>query len=112
MNGARLQELRKMSGNTQQSLADKLGISVRTVTALEAGSREPSMELLVKLADYFNVSTDYLLGRDSKTSEVPQPDAIAAHTDQNMTPELRAEIDRYVKQALHKYMPKDDSDKR
>ena len=64
MNGARLQELRKKTKHTQQSLADELGVSVRTITFLEAESREPSMALLMKLADYFNVSTDYLLGKE------------------------------------------------
>ena len=70
MDGARLQELRKKAKHTQQSLADALGVSVRTITFLEAESREPSMSLLVKLADYFNVSTDYLLGKDENDDDI------------------------------------------
>lgn len=59
----RLKELRKSNGKTQKELAEYLGISERGYQNYEMGKREPNLEILSKLADYFNVSTDYLLGR-------------------------------------------------
>jgi len=55
---ARMQ--RKM---TQQSLADAVHLALRSYQCYEQGTREPSLEMLVKLADTLQVSTDYLLGR-------------------------------------------------
>lgn len=59
----RLKELRKSNGKTQKDLAEYLGNSERGYQNYEIGKREPRLEILSKLADYFNVSTDYLLGR-------------------------------------------------
>lgn len=59
----RLKVSRKTIGKTQKDLAQYLGISERGYQNYEMGAREPNLEVLTKLADYFNVSTDYLLGR-------------------------------------------------
>ena len=64
----RLQELRKEKGKTQKNMADFLEIKVRSYQSYEGGDRRPDYEKLVALADYFDVTTDYLLGRsDSRT---------------------------------------------
>ena len=47
----------------QKQVAEGSGISLRTYQRYENGEREPSASTLVALADFFNVSTDYLLGR-------------------------------------------------
>ncbi|MBQ4088733.1 MAG: helix-turn-helix transcriptional regulator [Clostridia bacterium] len=62
--GATLKELRKQANITQQSLSEKLCIAVRTLQCYEQGVREPSLEMLIKIADTLNVSTDQLLGRN------------------------------------------------
>lgn len=62
--GKRLNLVRKERGQTAQSMADMLGIGLRSYRAYESGDREPYFETLVKIADYLDVSTDYLLGRD------------------------------------------------
>lgn len=62
----RLKELRKLKRKTQQDVADYLGITRPAYTAYEQGNRNPDYDLLDKLASYFNVSTDYLLGREDK----------------------------------------------
>ncbi|WP_238861105.1 helix-turn-helix transcriptional regulator [Clostridium sp. YIM B02569] len=59
----RLLTLRKEKGLTQYELADKLGFSRGQVGNYEQGSRQPDQETLVKIADFFGVSVDYLLGR-------------------------------------------------
>lgn len=62
----RLKELRKIKKKTQQDIADHLGITRPAYTAYEQGNRNPDYDLLSKLANYFDVSTDYLLGREEK----------------------------------------------
>lgn len=62
--GARLREVRKSKKITQQELADRLGIKRNTYSDWENGKTEPTFEILVKLADLFDVSLDWLFGRD------------------------------------------------
>ncbi len=58
----RIYELRMSFGWTQVQLAQKLNITKQTVSNWENDNIQPSVEMLVKLARVFNVSTDYLLG--------------------------------------------------
>ena len=60
----RLKELRKSKGISQLRLAMDLNVSQNTVSRYETMEREAGYEMLVRLADYFNVSLDELLGRD------------------------------------------------
>jgi len=60
---SRLVKLRKDRGMTQQQLSDILHISRGTYAQYEIGRRTPDYDILHKLADFFEVSTDYLLGR-------------------------------------------------
>lgn len=60
----RLRSMRKLRKIKLQQMADMLGISLRSYQHYEGGSRYPSFELLVQIADILNVSIDYLLGRD------------------------------------------------
>lgn len=59
----RLKELRKNMGYTQKEIAEQIGTSQPSYQNWEKGSRKPSRETIQKLADFFNVSTDYLLGQ-------------------------------------------------
>ena len=59
----RLKELRKQKKLTQLKLAMDLNLSQNTISRYETGEREASYNELIKIADYFNVSVDYLLGR-------------------------------------------------
>ena len=51
---------------TQTQLAEKLGVSKQSVSNWENDNIQPSIEMLIKMADLFAVSTDYLLDRDDK----------------------------------------------
>lgn len=55
--------LRKQSGMTQSVLSGELGISRSAVGMYESGAREPDFETLERIADFFNVNMDYLIGR-------------------------------------------------
>lgn len=60
----RLKELRKSKPHvTQQNMADMLGVAKTTYASYEQGKRTPDTDLQNKIADYFNVSLDYLHGR-------------------------------------------------
>lgn len=62
----RLSELRKVHKLRQEDLAKRVGIARTTYAMYEQGKREPDYEILQKLADFFEVSVDYLLGRTAK----------------------------------------------
>ena len=64
--------LRLSCGLTQVEMAEKLGISRSTIGMYETGAREPDFETLEKIADFFNVDIDYLLGRTDKTTLLPE----------------------------------------
>ncbi len=59
----RARQLRKEAGLSQTQLAQKLEITQRKLSYLESGQSEPDMETLCRMADFFDVTTDYLLGR-------------------------------------------------
>ena len=65
-------KLRTSSNLTQNAIAEKLGISRSTIGMYETGAREPDFETLEKIADYFNVDTDFLLGRTNQTTMLPE----------------------------------------
>lgn len=58
----RLKRLRGIKKKNQQEVADELGISRSTYSGYESGQREPDFDTLRRIADYFEVTTDYLLG--------------------------------------------------
>ena len=62
----RIKVLRTSYGLSQVELAKKLSVSKQTVSNWENNNIQPSIDMLVKIADYFSVSTDYLLCRDRK----------------------------------------------
>lgn len=63
MFGEILNRTRKLRGITAQQMADCLDINLRSYRAYESNDRQPSFDMLVKISDKLNVSTDYLLGR-------------------------------------------------
>ena len=59
----RLKEIRKSKGISQLKLAIDLNTNQNTISRYETGEREPGINELIKIADYFNVSVDFLLER-------------------------------------------------
>jgi transcriptional regulator with XRE-family HTH domain len=66
--GKILATLRKSKGLSQYELAEKLGLSRGQIGNYEQGKRQPDYDTLQLIADFFNVSTDYLLGRENEKS--------------------------------------------
>nr|WP_302887354.1 helix-turn-helix transcriptional regulator [uncultured Romboutsia sp.]DAM61416.1 MAG TPA: Repressor protein CI [Caudoviricetes sp.] len=86
MFGKKLKELRLEKKINQSELGEKIGISPSTVGMYERDQRFPDKDILGKIADYFEVSVDYLLGRTDERNlnkEKPKLDpgikTIAAH---------------------------------
>ncbi|PED91584.1 transcriptional regulator [Bacillus cereus] len=64
-----IRDLRKQEGITQKELAQSLQLSESTIGMYERNERQPDYNTLIRIADYFNVSTDFLLGRDFNVKE-------------------------------------------
>lgn len=58
-----LRALRRQAGLTMKQLGSDLGMAESTVSLYETGKRSPDAQTLIRFADYFNVTLDYLLGR-------------------------------------------------
>ena len=75
--------LRKEKGVTQRKAAEDLGVSQALLSHYEKGIRECGLDFVVRVADYYNVSCDYLLGRSADRSgltlrvdEIPCPETV------------------------------------
>lgn len=69
MFGDKLKKLREANNLSQQQLAEKLGMSPSGIGMWEQNRRQPDNETLKKIAQLFDVSTDYLLGNDIKLND-------------------------------------------
>lgn len=65
--------LRKNAGLSQQALGDRFHLSQQTIYKYENGLAEPDIETLIRIADYFNVSVDFLIGNVTEEDEEEQP---------------------------------------
>ncbi len=68
----RLKELRNKAHLSQQELSKIIGISKSSINMYERGEREPGLETVGALADYFDVQTDYLLGKNDDTRSLKE----------------------------------------
>lgn len=84
----RLACLRKAKGISMRQCANELGIPYTTYVSYEKNERDPKSEQLIELADYFNVSIDYLLGRTKEqkvNKEVANNLVLTKHEEQVLT---------------------------
>lgn len=91
-----LKALREASGESMSEAADALNIAKSTYASYEYGKREPNIEMLTKIANHYNVTVDYLLGRepapnpfaDLNLSEEDEANVVAKYM--SLPPEIRA----------------------
>ena len=108
----RLLELRKLAGLSQKELAKILNCSQNMISQWENGTRDPSTDTLKAMADYFNVSTDYLLGRTDEnaitSAAVPKQEALTQQEEthikkyRQLDADGREDVDDYVDMKLAK----------
>lgn len=72
--GKILRELREEKEMLQRELAEKLNIERTALVRLESGQYEPNLDTLLKIADFFGVTTDYLLGREIQEIKMQSTD--------------------------------------
>ncbi|MGK4178854.1 helix-turn-helix domain-containing protein [Lapidilactobacillus dextrinicus] len=103
--GSRIAYLRSRRSMSQQKLAETMSVSQSTVGMWESNKRNINNEDLVKLADLFDVTTDYLLGR-----QVDDGLLVAAHMDDDLTPEQKKEIQEYIEFKKAQYRKQHEKD--
>ena len=69
----RLRSIRMARGKKQREVAEHLGMKTRSYQAYEGGTREPNIDTLIALADFFGVTLDELVGRDRTAPPADQP---------------------------------------
>lgn len=81
---------RKNKGITIKELADAIGVKAYTISDWEKGRSEPNISNLIKLADYFNLSIDFLVGKNINSNETYNEiiELINKYQDTNLNNEL------------------------
>lgn len=105
--GERLKYLREKEKMYQSELADKLNLAPSTISMYERGDRDPDTSTLAKIAEIFNVTTDYLLGRDNELLKVEKrlkDNNIKAYTFSDIDLEKYSELDEDKKKLIAKQM--------
>lgn len=91
----RLRQLRERKGLTMKDTARALALPYTTYVNYEKGAREPGGDMLVKLADFFGTSVDYLLGKEDGAAPAPCQDesiSVLNRAAQRMTPAQRQRL--------------------
>jgi len=101
MIGERLIELRKDKGLTQKELSEILFVNYRTYSGYERNEIEPSDEFKVRVAQYFNVSLDYLLGISNNQHPVRKGNEYI-RLPRPLTKKERQELEQYIKFIISK----------
>lgn len=107
--GERIAKLRERRGLSQAQLAKELKVGTSTLGMWETGKRGLKDDTLKMIAEYFNVSSDYLLGIDSK-SVAPsnfKAETVAAHIDDDVSDEQMEDILNYIDFIKQKHSKKD-----
>lgn len=102
--GERIKELRIKKELSQTELATFLNIARSTLSQYESNQRTPSDEIKLKLAEYFDVSVDFLLGKTNNKEST-----IALHSDtdyKDLPPEAKEEIYNFIDYIKNKYKDK------
>ncbi len=114
--GQRLKSLRDEKAVTQEELSNYLGVGRPTIAGYETKGKQPSFEILKKIANFFNVSIDYLLGRTDMRQLIKEQKKSDSTSDEiskeiyNLSPESQAELKKLIELYKLKDMQKRNSD--
>lgn len=96
----RFRELRLKNNLTQEEIGKKFNVIKQTISSWEKGNSRPDIDTAIKLADFFVVTVDYLLGRTDNPNNPTSIHTIAAHrTDNNMDdlpPEALERVNEFI----------------
>lgn len=107
----KLKALRAEKKITQQQLAEYLGVGRPTIAGYETKGKQPDFDKVMEIAEYFNVSTDYLLGmspiRNPYNEEITKPDESSQYLDVSGLTEADIEkVKEYIELLRQKYEKK------
>lgn len=88
----KLRELRKEKGISLKDLGAEMGVAESTMSLYENGKRQPDYETLLKLAEYFGVTVDYLLRGENESERLPEELVILNRNAKKMSPENRKKL--------------------
>jgi len=97
--GENLRKLRDRHDMTQEALGKLLNVTQSTIAYYESGKKQPTLETLIIIANYFEVSTDFLLNRTnvvSTASEISKSDSELLNKINKLSDENRKEIESYI----------------
>ena len=103
----RMKLLREQHNLSQTDLAKILNISRQSYNFYENEKRDPDTTMLIRIADFFNVSLDYLLGRTNDPSPITQ-EKTSSHQEEvlrdieDITPEMASEVRQFINYLKHK----------
>lgn len=98
--GLRLLKLRKEQNKTLEQAGKELGISISSLASYETAMRKPDPDKLCMLADYYNVSVDYLLGRINSANIIKQDKVLQDTENENLDNAISSLKDMRVKQDI------------
>lgn len=103
MFAARLKQLRKENGLTLREFAARFGLNYTTICKYENGQREPDLQTLSRLADFFGVALDYLVGRSPVRG--PEENVYVYHPTGTapLPPEAMHQLEEYIAGLRKKY---------
>ena len=104
--GERLKQLRIKNNVTQQELADYIGVGRPSIAGYETKKKHPDYDKLKLIAQFFNVSTDYLLEITDNCEYVDKNVTIATHREEfgeDLPIEARKELDDFINYLKFKY---------
>ena len=85
----RLRSLRERRGFSQKEFAAEMDLPTATYNQYETGKRTPDIEMLIRFADYFTVTVDYLIGHDTPSAPPPPPPFQISRYEQILIEEYR-----------------------
>lgn len=91
-----IKSLRKLNGLTQQTVSSMLGITRGAYANIENGKREPDLATLFILADHYDVTIDYLVGREEKPTVKDDGLSEIERLFLSLPPERREEVLRFM----------------
>ncbi|NMA85101.1 MAG: helix-turn-helix transcriptional regulator [Epulopiscium sp.] len=101
--GDKIRQLREEIDLERTELAKKIGVTYHALAKYETNERQPDYEILKVIADFFNVSTDYLLGRTNvRTPVYDNPSTLTkkennSYNIDDLSPESKKELEKYIK---------------
>ena len=105
--GTRLRILRLQKDLTQADLAKSLGLGESTVSFYESDKREPDYRTLKQIANFFGVSTDYLLCQTNNPKRIIEGETVAAHRlddpMDNLPPDAKKSLEEFQDYIFKKY---------